>query len=105
MATDASGVASASMDVVVDDSDDEAASEGARLSLLSPDVLLGLAGPAQSQLDDLATLATPLRPKRKRIHATRSEPIEVTLEKPSSNMRPRRTLRKSVSRSSSLQEK
>jgi hypothetical protein len=98
----ASDVASASMDVEADDSDAEAASDGARLSLLSPVVLLGLAGPAQSQPDDLAMLATPLRPKRKRIDATRSEPTEMTLEKPSSNMRPRCSLRKSSSRSSSL---
>jgi hypothetical protein len=87
-ATDASDVASASMDVAADDSDAEAASEGARLSLLSPVVLLGLAGPARSQSVDLATLATPLRPKRKRIAAIRSEPTEVTPEKPSGNMRP-----------------
>jgi hypothetical protein len=55
--TDASDIASASMDVSADDSDAEAASEGARLSLLSPVVL----GPAQRQPDDQATLATPLR--------------------------------------------
>jgi hypothetical protein len=97
-ATDASDIASASMDVAADDSDAEAASAGVRLSLLSPVVL----GPARSQSDDLATLATPLRPKRKRIAAIRSEPTDVTPEKPSGNMRPRRSLRKSVSRSSSL---
>jgi hypothetical protein len=44
---DASDVASASMNVAVDDSDAEAALEGAHLSLLSPVVLLGLAGPAR----------------------------------------------------------
>jgi hypothetical protein len=82
-ATDASDVNSASMNVAADDSDAEVASEGARLSLLSPIVL----GPARSQPDDQATLATPLRPKRKRIDATRSEPTEMTLEKPSSNLR------------------
>jgi hypothetical protein len=97
-ATDTSDIASASMDVAVDDSYAEAASAGVRLSLLSPIVL----GPAQNQPDDLATLTTPLRPKRKRISAIRSEPTEVTLEKPSSNMRSRRSLRKSSSRSSSL---
>jgi hypothetical protein len=89
-ATDASDAASASMDVEADDSDAEAASAGARLSLLSSVVLLlGLAGPAQSQSDDLATLATPLRPKR--IDAIRSEPTEVTPKKPSGNPRPRRS--------------
>jgi hypothetical protein len=97
-ATDTSDITSALMDVAVDDSDAEAASAGVRLSLLSPIVL----GPAQRQPDDQATLATPLRPKRKRIAAIRSEPTDVTPEKPSGNMRPRRSLRKSVSRSSSL---
>jgi hypothetical protein len=101
-ATDASDITSASMNVAADVSDAEAALEGARLSLLSPVVLLGLAGPAHSQPDDLVMLATPLRPKRKRIDATRSEPTDVTPEKSSGNMRPRRSLRKSVSRSSSL---
>jgi hypothetical protein len=101
-ATDVSDIASASMDVAVDDSAAEAALEGAHVFLLSPVILLGLAGPAQSQPDDLATLATPLRPKRKRIVSIWSESTELTPEKPSGNMHPRRRLRKSVSRSSSL---